>query len=80
MPDIKPDIGFTVRFTDREFRLITKALANMAGLKASFNGTEKAEAGRLNLALLEVRRAAVEEMMRVADGTLKAAREGADHE
>lgn len=64
--DITSYINFSVKLTDREWRLITKGLALMAGLKVSPTPEEREAAKVLNTSMLEQRERILSEQHRIA--------------
>lgn len=64
-----------LRVTDREWRLIMKALAAYAGVKLKPAKDEQKEAETLNRQLLGQRRGDLRDQLAVAEGALKRAEE-----
>jgi hypothetical protein len=73
MADIKPAFGYTVTFTDREFKLVLKGLATLAGIKVDTPGDERHAANDLNQALLDVRHKALKQQLDVSGAALEKA-------
>jgi predicted P-loop ATPase/GTPase len=69
--DTKPEFAYTVRVSDREFKLITKGLATLSGVKVTTDTEERQAAAQLNHDMVQNRRDMLAEMLRVADGILE---------
>lgn len=76
MADITPYQNYVVKLSDREWRLIAKALAYMSGVtQIKPNGKDKLAAYELNEMLLKQRRSLLEQQLQTADAALKRALE-----
>lgn len=75
IPDVKPNVTYTVTFSSQEFRLVTRALAGLIR-----GGKEENEAQALNVVLLRVRSAYINDLKKVVDAALENAETTLDEE
>jgi len=76
VPDISAQHTFLLKLSDREYRLVAKAIAAFAGVRAARPTPEEVAAAKLlNLELLKQRKAMLTEQLRMADGALGRAEE-----
>jgi hypothetical protein len=74
MMETNPKMQYTLQMSDREFRIITLALASLAGKKIRLDGDDRKLAGELNVHMLTQRHQMMEQQLKVAESALKSAR------